>query len=91
MCNVPDSTHNSNSNQFTGAVGRGPARQTPYGMSIDVVRTDGSERLWLDLVPANPEMIKDLRCGACIQVKELEVIREGRRPIWRGKVQMVER
>ncbi len=91
MCNVLDSSDNGNSPRFTGAVGRGPTRLTPYGQSIDVVRTDSDERLWIDLVPTNPEIMESLRCGVRIEVTDVEIIRHGRRPMWRGKVRLVER
>lgn len=72
------------------AVGKGPTRETPFGVSIDVVRIDGSNRLWFDLIPTNPEIISALRRGTIIEVSDLEVIRHGKRPIWRGKVRLAE-
>ena len=91
MCNLQELPANGNPIQFTAAVGKGPARQTQYGISIDVVRTDGGERVWGDLIPTNLEILRDLRCGACIEVPDLEVIRNGRRPTWRGRLRLVER
>ena len=81
---------NFNRTSFLAAVGRGPKRATTFGTSIDVVKIDAGERLWGDLIPTNPEIFSDLYCGACIKVTEFEVIRQGRRPLWRGKVRLVE-
>ena len=79
----------ANSNGFTGAVGRGPARQTRYGLAIDVVRIDCQERTWGDLVPTNPEVMGDLRCGTCVAVDDIEVVETGYRPTWRGTVRII--
>ena len=89
MCNLQESAHNSNPDRFTGAVGKGPARQTKFGMSIDVVRTDNGERVWGDLVPTNQEVLEHLVCGTCFEVTDVEVIKDGYRPLWRGKVAII--
>ena len=80
-----------NRTDIVAAVGKGPVRQSDYGTSIDVVRTDGGQRVWGDLVPTNPEIMSQLRCGACIEVFDVELIRNGRRPLWRGQVRLIER
>ena len=80
-----------NRTNLLAAVGKGPERTTPFGISIDVVRIDVPERVWGDLVPTNPEIFGDLRPGVRIEVMDVEVIRLGRRPMWRGRVSLVER
>ena len=80
-----------NRTNFLVAVGKGPARETPFGISIDVVRIDVPERVWGDLILTNPEIIRDLRPGACIEVMDAEVIHLGRRPMWRGRASLAER
>ena len=89
MTRIQDSPKNDKPATFNGAVGKGPVRQTRYGLSIDVVRIDGQERTWGDLVPTNPKVMGDLRCGTCIAVDDIEVIKIRYRPMWRGEVRIL--
>ena len=89
MVNIQDFPKKNKPASFHGAVGKGPVRHTPYGVSIDVVRIDREVRTWGDLIPTNPEILSDLRCGACIAVVGVEIIRTGYRPMWRGAVRIL--
>ena len=89
LVKIQDFPKSDKPDAFDGAVGRGPARQTQYGISIDVVRIDGEVRTWGDLVPTNPEILSDLRCGDCISVVGVEVIKTRHRPMWRGTVRIL--
>ena len=76
---------------FEGAVGKGPTRLTSFGVSIDVVRLDGQDRIWGDLVPTNQNILSELARGTCIKVSSARILRGGSRPLWAGYVSIVVR
>ena len=81
---------NRNQTSLMAAVGKGPARPTPYGTAIDVVRINGGDRRWGDLVPTNPEILAQLIRGQCIETTGVEFINDWQRPMWRGRVRILE-
>lgn len=76
---------------FVGAIGKGPARQTAYGLSRDVVRTDGEDRVWGDLIPTNPQVLDILQCGDTIEVHGVKIVKDGHRPMWKGEVAVLQK
>ena len=71
--------------QFRGAVGKGPARPTPYGLAMDIVDLSCGQRIWCDVVPTNPEVLRHLSCGDVVEVNG-EVVRPSQRKVIRGKI-----
>ena len=68
VSNVQREPSNDNPITLVGTVGRFGARQTDYGMAIDIADNSCQPCHWYDVVPTNPEMLLRLQQGTRVLV-----------------------